>query len=159
MYSETCINQSFPEGETLLRRTDTFDLVCFVYASLSRISKAKTVERTLLQTNKFFQSSDKKVNCFTQLTLKKTFFYNLKQQFFLSSFCSFEGVQYFWVKLYLFSQDTLWNQPVVLHHRNWYWTGTFKPYSTPLWTIGFKTVTCIELWWSVQYLQNNALKI
>ena len=40
--------------ETLLRRTDTFDPVCFLYASLSRISKAETVKMTQLQTENFF---------------------------------------------------------------------------------------------------------
>ena len=70
------------------------------------------------------------------------------------SFCSFEGVRYFLVKLYLFFQVTLCNQPI-----EWYGTGTFKPYSTPLWTTGFITVTDIELWWSVKDLQKNALKI
>ena len=60
MYSGTCINRSCCKVETLLRRTDTFGLVCFLYASLSRISKAETVKRTLIQTDNFFQSSDKK---------------------------------------------------------------------------------------------------
>ena len=68
--SETCINRSYFKAETLLRRADTFDPVCFLYASLSRISKAETVKRTLLQTDNFFQSSDKKVTCLTQTQIK-----------------------------------------------------------------------------------------
>ena len=44
----------------MLRRTDTFDPVCFLYVFLSRISNMKTVKRTLLQTNNFFQSWDRK---------------------------------------------------------------------------------------------------
>ena len=66
VYSETCINQSCSKAEILLRRTDTFDPVCFLYASLSRISKAETVKRTLLQMDNFFQSSDKKVTYLTR---------------------------------------------------------------------------------------------
>ena len=50
---ETCINKYCSKAETLLRRTDTFDTVCFLYTSLARISKAKTVKRTLLQTDFF----------------------------------------------------------------------------------------------------------
>ena len=63
VYSETCINRSCFKALTLLRRTDTFDPVSFLYASISRISKAETVKMTLLQTGNFFQSSDKKVTC------------------------------------------------------------------------------------------------
>ena len=51
---------SCSKSETLLRRTDTFDPVCFLYAFLLRISNVTTVKRTLLQTNNFFQSWDKK---------------------------------------------------------------------------------------------------
>ena len=40
MYSNTSINWPCSNAETLLRRTDTFDPVCFLYASLSRIYKA-----------------------------------------------------------------------------------------------------------------------
>ena len=113
VYSETCINRSYSKAETLLRRTDTFDPVCFLYASLSHIFKMETVKRTLLQRDKFFQSSDKKVTCltWTQIkvlgisekqrinldifvnVLKKTlfflFFLYFKTVFFLILFCSF----------------------------------------------------------------------
>ena len=62
--------------------------------------------------------------------------------------------------LYLFLHVALCNQPtVVLRHWKWYWKRTFKPYSTPLWTIAFSAVTYIDLWWSVNDLQKNALKI
>ena len=57
---ETCINRSCSKTETLLRRTDTFDHVCFLYPPFLRISNAKTVKRALLQTYNFFRSSDKK---------------------------------------------------------------------------------------------------
>ena len=53
VYSETLMNWPCPKVETLLRRTYTFDSVCFRYAFLSRISKAKTVKRTLFQTDNF----------------------------------------------------------------------------------------------------------
>ena len=70
VYSETCINWSCFKAETLPRRTGTFDPVCFLYASLSRISKAETVKRTLLQTDNFFQSSDIKFTCLTRTQIK-----------------------------------------------------------------------------------------
>ena len=70
VFSETCLNQSCSKAETLLRRTDTFDPVCFLYASLSHISNVETVKRTLLQTDNFFQSSDKKVTSLTWTQIK-----------------------------------------------------------------------------------------
>ena len=169
MYNDTCTNWSCSKTETLLGRTDTFDLVCFLYASLSRISKAKTVKRALLQTDNFFSPQIKKATCFThtQRTIlriprnrelnwtflsifskKPNVFYTLKQQWlFLISFYSFEGVRYFWVKLYIFFfQVALCNRPtLVLCHWKQYRTGTFKPYSTPLWTSGFSIVTYTEV--------------
>ena len=120
VYSETCINRSCSKAETLLRRTGTFDPVCFLYAPLPSISKAETVKRTLLQTDNFFQSSDKNVTCLTRTQIKdlgisekrrisfdifvnflkkKRFFFFLHFItvffFFLISFCSFEGKRYF----------------------------------------------------------------
>ena len=107
VYSETCVDRSGSKAVTLLRRTNTFDPVCFLYPSLSRIFKAETVKRTLLQTDNFFQSSDKKVTYLTRTQIKVlgisekqrinlyifVNFYTLKQLlllfFFLISFCSF----------------------------------------------------------------------
>ena len=43
-----------------------FDPACFLYASLSCISKAKTVKRTLLETDNVLQSSNKKATCLTR---------------------------------------------------------------------------------------------
>ena len=174
MYNETCMNRSCSKAEALLRRTDRFDLVCFLYA-LSRISKAKTVKSTLLQTDNFFLSSDKKATCLTRTQIKiQEFtrniiklhifvnFYTLKQQYFF-----FHFILQFWRStillsrtLYLFFQVALCNKPmVVLRHWKQYRTETFKPYSTLLWTIGFSTVTYIKLWWNVKDLQKNAIKI
>ena len=70
VFSETCLNRSYSKVETLLRRADTFDPVCFLYAFLSCISKAETVKGTLLQTDNFFQSSYKKVTCLTWTQIK-----------------------------------------------------------------------------------------
>ena len=102
VYSETCINWSCPKAETLLGRAGTFNPVCFLYASLSRISKAETVKKTLFQTDSFFQPSDKKgdlpyantnksfrisekrrisFEIFVIFLKKKRFFYTLKQFF------------------------------------------------------------------------------
>ena len=41
-----------------------------LYASFSRISKAKSVNRTLFQTDNFFQFSDKKTTCLTRAQIK-----------------------------------------------------------------------------------------
>ena len=41
VYRETCLNWSCSIAETLLRRKDMFDPVCFLHALLSRNSKAK----------------------------------------------------------------------------------------------------------------------
>ena len=70
-------------------------------------------------------------------------------------------MRYFWVALCIFFFEvTLCNKPTAaLRHWKWYRTGTFIPYSTPLWTIGFSSVTYIKLWWSVKGLQKNALNI
>ena len=121
VYSETWINRSCSKVETLLKRTDTFDPVCFLYASLSRISKAESVKRTLLQADNIFQSSDKRVTCLTRTQIivlrisekqrinldilfnilkKKRFFYTLKQFYlfiylFLFHFAVFEVKWYF----------------------------------------------------------------
>ena len=54
------MNRSCSKAETLLKKTVTFDPVYFLYAFLSRISKAITVKRTLLQTDKFFSPQIKK---------------------------------------------------------------------------------------------------
>ena len=67
---ETCINWSCSKAKTFLRSTDTFDPVCFLYASLWHISKAKTIKRTLLQADKFFQSSAKKTTRLTRTQIK-----------------------------------------------------------------------------------------
>ena len=53
-----------------MRRTYTFNPVCFLYASLSRISKAETVIRRLFQTDNLFQPSDKKVTCLMRTQIK-----------------------------------------------------------------------------------------
>ena len=82
--------------------------------------------------------------------LQRKLFYTLLRNI---SFCSFEKARYFSVELCMFFFFMLPSAT------NQYRTGTFKPYFTSLWTIGFSTVTYIELWWSVIHLQKNALKI
>ena len=119
VYSETCINWSCSKEETLLRRSDTFDSVCFLYASLSRISKAETLKNTLLQTDNFsprpqshllyadtkkvletFKKKMIKLDIFVSFLKEKHFFYTMKQYFFGGLILHFiEGVRYFWVKL------------------------------------------------------------
>ena len=107
----------------MLRRSDTFQLVCCFYASLLPISKGETVKWTLLQIDNFFQFSDKKAIWLTRtqrkilgiprdrelnwtfllIFPKRNIYYTSKQQwFYLISFYTFEGVRYFWVKLCFF---------------------------------------------------------
>ena len=111
---ETCINRSCSKMETLLRRTNAFGPVCFLYASLLRISKAKTVKGTLLQT--FFSPQIKNPPAlrghkqafleflrnrelhwtFLSIFSKRNIFLHFKTiKMFFISFCSFEGVRYF----------------------------------------------------------------
>ena len=114
---ETCMNGSCSKTETLLTRTDTFDAACFLYASLLRIFKAKTIKRTLLQTDNFFQSSDEKATSLTRTQIKSSgisekqrikldIFVNfLKKKYFfrLSSDNNFFwAVRYFWVEPCIF---------------------------------------------------------
>ena len=166
MYSATSVNRSCSKAETLLRRTDTFDLVCFLYASLSHISKAETVKRTLLWTDNFFQSSDEKATCLN-LDAKNIFRNSEKQRIKLDIFVNFLKNEHFLhfkttdsfllhftvLREYdtfdsnsvSFLQFALCNQPIaVLRYWKWYRTRTFRPYSTLLWTIAFTTVTDIE---------------
>ena len=42
---EICINRSCSKAEILLRRTDRFGPVCFIYAFFSPISKAETLKK------------------------------------------------------------------------------------------------------------------
>ena len=162
MYNETCINRSCSKTESLLRRIDTFDPGWFLYTSLSRISNWKTEKRTLFQAGNFFQPSDKKdlpyaatnknfrnfprqeINwTFLSILSKRHIFLHFKITIF---FCDF--ILQFWVSpillsrtLCLFFHVAIYNRPTVaLRHWQRYRTGTFKPYSTPLWTIGFRTI-------------------
>ena len=64
------MNRSCAKADTILRRTDTFDPVCFLYAFLSGISKAKIVKRTLRQKDNFFSPLIKKVTCLTRTQIK-----------------------------------------------------------------------------------------
>ena len=179
VYGDIFIARSCSKEETLLRRISTFDFVCFLYASLSRISNVETTKRSLLQTDNFFSPQIKKETCLrTQrkilgiprneesnwtflLHFVKNIFYNLQQQwFFLMSFYSFERVQYFWVELCIFFLYVALCNPPTVVLRQWrrYRTGIVKPTFTPLWTIDFSTVTYIELWWNVKDMQKNAQK-
>ena len=109
----------------MLRRTDTFDPVCFLYAFLSCILKAETVKKTLLQADNNFQSPDKKVTCLTQIQIKvlRIFgkqrikldifvnFLKTKHFFTLQNnsnfFHSFHRFPYFWVKHCIFFSKLL----------------------------------------------------
>ena len=78
----------------MLRRIDTFDPFCFLYASLSRISKAKNAKRSLLQTDNFLQSSDKKATCLMRRQLDILRIYE-KQRIKLSNFVNFLKKKHF----------------------------------------------------------------
>ena len=139
--SETCVNY----------------LVSFLYTSLLRISKAKTVKRILHQGNNFFQSSDKKATCITR-TQTKILRISEKPIIKLNIFVNFFQKETFFFKFYFavlkecgisssnsLHQVALPYQPTVaLRHWNRYRTGTFKPLSTPLWTMCFSTVLTLS---------------
>ena len=114
MDSETCLNRSCSKVETLLRRTDTFDPVSFLYASFHAFLKRKTVKRILLQMDNIFSHQIKKNTLLygnTKISgiaekqrikleifvnfLKKKHFFTLQNNIFFISICSFEGVQHF----------------------------------------------------------------
>ena len=134
---ETFVNWSCCKTETLLRRTYTFDLVYFLYASLLCISKEKTVWGTLLQTNTFLQSSDKKstsptltqikilgiyekqkikLDIFVNFVEKKKQFsrFQTNNDFFLFHFSSLKDCNILSQILYLLFPVALWNQPTVV---------------------------------------------
>ena len=134
---ETFVNRSCCKTETLLRRTYTFDLVYFLYASLLCISKEKTVWGTLLQTNTFLQSSDKKstsptltqikilgiygkqkikLDIFVNFVEKKKQFsrFQTNNDFFLFHFSSLKDCNILSQILYLLFPVALWNQPTVV---------------------------------------------
>ena len=151
MYNETCINRSCSKADSLLRRIDTFDPVWVLYTSLSRISNWKTEKRTLFQADNFFQPSDKKdlpygpqtkilgISVrqrnkldFLSIFSKRHIFLHFKTTIF---FCDF--ILQFWVSSILLSRALCLFFQVAIYNRP---TGTFKPYSTPLWTIGFRRI-------------------
>ena len=134
---ETFVNRSCCKTETLLRRTYTFDLAYFLYASLLCISKEKTVWGTLLQTNTFLQSSDKKstsptltqikilgiyekqkikLDIFVNFVEKKKQFsrFQTNNDFFLFHFSSLKDCNILSQILYPLFPVALWNQPTVV---------------------------------------------
>ena len=141
---ETCMNGSCSKTETLLTRTDTFDAACFLYASLLRIFKAKTIKRTLLQTDNFFQSSDEKATSLTRTQIKSSGI-SEKQRIKLdilsifskrNIFLDFQAIIIFFEQcdtfesnhVFFFFQVALCNQTTnVLRHWKRYRTGTLKP--------------------------------
>ena len=179
MYSETCLNRSCSKAETLLRKTDKFDPVYFLYAFFSRIFKAKNCKEDTAWDRYLFQCSDKKAPCLTwtrtkilgiseekrikldisvNFLKKKCFFTFQNNNFFFISICSFERVQHFWFELCIFIPSCF------LQPTNNCFCATesdidLQTILHPLWIIGFSTVTYIKLWWSVKDLQENALKI
>ena len=145
---ETCISvwnlhalKRKPSWEEHTRLIPSVFSMLSIYGFLKRV---KTVWRILLQTDKFFLSSDKKSASPTRTQINVSGIHE-KQNFFdfilqvsriaiiLSRF------------LYLLFRVALWNQPTVaLRHWKWYQTGTFKPYFTPLWAIAFSKVTFLN---------------
>ena len=98
----------------------------FYMFSFHAFLKQKTVKRTLLQTDNIFSPQIKKhpalrghknfrysreiqkhIRHFCKFSEKETFFLHFKTTFFLISICSFEGVQYFWLKLAIFYSKLL----------------------------------------------------
>ena len=80
----------------MLKRSYTFNPVCFLYASLSGISKAKTVKRTLVQMDNFFQFSDKKTPSFTRTQIK-IYMNSQKTENEIKHFCQFPQKETFFL--------------------------------------------------------------
>ena len=120
-----------------MRRIDTFDPVCFLYAPLSHISRAKTVKRSLFQkgqlfsvhrsknhlhcldTNKSFRYFRGTQNCiFVNILKKKHFFILLNNNIFCwLNFAVLNECDTFESNSLSLFQVTLSNQPrVLLHH-------------------------------------------
>ena len=176
MYSQTCLNWSCSKAETLLRRTDTLDPVGFLYAFLSCISKAKNCKGDIASDRYYFQSSAPcltrtqikilgisekqgiKLDIFVNFLKKKHFFLHFKTIIFDFNLQFWSSATLLTGTLYLLFQVVLCNQPTIVF-APLKAISTFKPYCTPLWTIGFSTVTYIKLWWSIKDLQKNALEI
>ena len=181
---ETFVNRSCCKTETLLRRTYTFDLVYFPYASLLCISKEKTVWGTLLQTNTFLQSSDKKstsptltqikilgiyekqkikLDIFVNFVEKKNNFldFKLTMIFFYFIFQVWRTV-IFWVKFFIFYSKlhSETNQQLFCPTESDIGQGPSNHIlPLALWAFAFNSMTCITLWWNVKALQKNALKM
>ena len=152
MYSETCLNRSCSKAETLLRRTDTFDPVSFLYAFLSRISEAKNCKEDTASDGQHFQSSDKKTPCLTRtqkfqefprnrelnwtfLSIsQKEIFFTLQNNIFLNFNLQFWRSETLLTRTrYLSFQVAFCNQPIAFAPLKAILT--FKPYCTLLWTI------------------------
>ena len=89
----------------MLRETDMFDPACFLYASLSCISKAKTVKRTLLETDNVLQSSNKKATCLTRTQIIILGIFE-KQRTKLDIFVNFLKKKHsFFISFYFFKEE------------------------------------------------------
>ena len=140
----------------------------FYMLSFHAFLKRKTVKRTLLQTDNIFSPQIKKhpalrgqriiLDIFVNFLEKKHFFYTSKQHFFDFNLQFWRSATLLTRTRYLLFQVAVCNQPTVVF-APLKAISTFKPYYSPLWTIGFSTVTYIKRWWIVKDLQKNALKI
>ena len=79
-----------------------FDPVCFLHAFLLCIPKVKTGKRTQMKILEISEKQRLKLGFCVNFLKKKQFLHFKTTIFFLTSFCSSEGVRYFWVELYLF---------------------------------------------------------
>ena len=109
MYSETCLNRSCSKAETLLRRTDTFDLIYSLYAFLPRISKAENCKEDTASYGEHFQSSVKKrTPCLTRAQQFQEFPRNTELNWtFLSIFSKRNIFLHFKAAFFLFQFEVL----------------------------------------------------
>ena len=148
----------------------------FYMLSFHAFLKRKTVKRTLLQTDNIFSPQLKKTPCLTRtqkfqefprnrelnwtflsIFAKRNIFLHFKTTFFNFNLQFWRSATLLTRTRYVVFQVALCNQPTIAFSPLKAIL-TFKPYCTPLWTIGFSTVTYIKLLWSVKDLQKNALK-
>ena len=160
------------EGQTRLN-SSVFYMLSF-HASL----KQATVKRTLFQMDKIFSPQIKKhpalrghilgisekrrskLDIFVNFRVNKHFLYSKTIIFYFFDFNLhlWRSATLLTWTLYLLFEVALCNQPTIVFARLKV-ISPFKPYCTPILTIGFSTVTYNKLWKRVKDLQKNTVKI
>ena len=94
VHSEACINRSCSKAETLLRKTDTCDIVCFLYTFLLYLSKA--VEKDIASDEQLFSVLRLKSHL-SHADRNESFTDSEKQRFNLNIFVNFLKKKHFFI--------------------------------------------------------------